>query len=256
MTTLLLAAHGTRDPVGALVVADIAAGVLARLPGVRVEVAYADVREPSVAAALDTLDGPTVVVPAFLANGYHVRVDLPAQIAGRATLTPALGPDPALVAAAADRLREAGWHGEPIVLAAAGSTDPRARADIATAATLLANRTGVEVRVGYATGTPTIAEMVRPGWAVASWLLAPGLFHRLARATPATTVAAPLGPHPQVIATTIARYLASPTLPPREPNAPNTRVQRSRHIDARDRLSGMLNSRVGTVGLAGQGRQR
>jgi sirohydrochlorin ferrochelatase len=224
---LLIAAHGTRDPAGARTVADIAARVRERLPGVQVEVAYADVREPSVATALETLDSP-VVVPAFLANGYHVREDLPAQIAGRAHQTPAFGPAPTLVAAAHDRLREAGWHGEPIVLATAGSSDPRARADLAKAAALLSARTSVEVRLANATRTPTIAEVHQPGWAIASWFLAPGLFHRQAQAIPTPVIAAPLGPHPHVTALTTTLYLASPTLPPRESHAPDTRVQHSR----------------------------
>lgn len=201
---LLLAAHGTRDPAGARVVEEIAARVRKRLPSVRTEVAYADVRQPDVATALDSL-GPAVVVPAFLANGYHVRVDIPAQVAGRAVVAPAFGPAPGLVAAAHERLREAGWRGERIVLAAAGSTDPRARADVDEAAALLAARTNVEVRVGYATGSPRIAEVVRPGDAVAAWLLAPGLFHRIARAS-AEVVAEPLGAHRYVVDLTVARY--------------------------------------------------
>lgn len=208
MTPLLLAAHGTRDPAGARVVADIAAGVRARLRGVRVEVAYADVRQPDVATALDTL-GPAVVVPAFLANGYHVRVDIPEQVAGRAVVAPAFGPAPGLVAAAHERLREAGWRGERIVLAAAGSTDPRARGDVAEAAGMLAARTGVEVRIGYATGAPRIGDVVEDGWAVASWLLAPGLFHRVARASGAAVVAEPLGAHRRVVELTVARYRAA-----------------------------------------------
>ena len=215
MTPLLLAAHGTRDPAGARVVEEIAAGVRKRLRDVRVEVAYADVRQPDVATALDTLAraadrsgaatlGP-VVVPAFLANGYHVRVDIPARVSGRAVVAPAFGPAPELVAAAHERLREAGWRGERIVLAAAGSTDPRARADVAEAAARLAARTGVEVRVGYATGEPRIAEVVEPGDAVASWLLAPGLFHRIARAS-AEVVAEPLGAHRHVLDLAARRY--------------------------------------------------
>ncbi|OLF16405.1 sirohydrochlorin chelatase [Actinophytocola xanthii] len=202
---LLLAAHGTRDPAGARVVHEIAAGVRAALPGVRVEVAYADVRQPDVRTALDEL-GPAVVVPAFLANGYHVQVDIPEQVGGRALVTPPFGPAAALVAAAHERLVEAGWRGEPVVLAAAGSSQWRARADVERVAALLAGRTGTEVRVGYATGEPRIAEVLTEGMAVASWLLAPGLFHRIARASGAAVVAEPLGAHPRVVALTVARY--------------------------------------------------
>ena len=86
---------------------------------------------------------PVVAVPMFLAAGYHVRVDVPAQLAatGRADvlLAETFGPDPALVAAAASRLRAAGLRdGDAVVLAAIGSSDPYAQADGATAARLLA----------------------------------------------------------------------------------------------------------------------
>lgn len=77
---IVLAAHGTRDPAGAVVVAELAG--LVRSRGVPVRVAYADVREPDVTTVLDSLGGrPAVVVPAFLAAGYHVRADIPAQVA-------------------------------------------------------------------------------------------------------------------------------------------------------------------------------
>ncbi|MFD1150544.1 sirohydrochlorin chelatase, partial [Saccharothrix hoggarensis] len=129
--TLVLVAHGTRDPAGAVVVEQIAALVRARLGGVPVRVAYADVRQPDVTSVLSGLTGPAVVVPAFLAAGYHVRVDIPAQVAASghpdAVVTDPIGP--ALLPALLARLSEAGWRqGDSVVLAAAGSSDPRALA--------------------------------------------------------------------------------------------------------------------------------
>jgi sirohydrochlorin ferrochelatase len=41
---------------------------------------FADVRRPGPADALAALPGPCVVVPVFLTAGYHVRVDVPAQL--------------------------------------------------------------------------------------------------------------------------------------------------------------------------------
>ncbi|MGH3881359.1 MAG: sirohydrochlorin chelatase, partial [Actinophytocola sp.] len=130
--TLLLAAHGTRDPAGPTTIESLASAVRERLPGVRVAVAYADVRPPDIATALASPPFPPgespvpVVVPAFLAAGYHVHVDIPEQIrrSGRpAILTPPLGPS--LAPVAHERLVEAGWRrGDPVVLAAAGSADP------------------------------------------------------------------------------------------------------------------------------------
>jgi sirohydrochlorin ferrochelatase len=153
-----------------------------------------------------------VVVPAFLAAGYHVRVDIPAQIrrSGRpAVVTGPLGT--AAVPAAYARLLESGWRrGDPVVLAAAGSSDPAALAEVGAAAERLARLVGGPVRVGYAaTAAPRIADVVagvRGRVAVASWLLAPGRFHGAATRSGAATVAAPLGDHALVADLVADRY--------------------------------------------------
>jgi hypothetical protein len=114
--------------------------------------------------------GPAVVVPAFLAPGYHVNTDLPARIAEsghrRVTVTRALGPDPVLAAIMRTRLLEAGWSpGDAVVMAAAGSSDPVARCGLMRAANLLADMVG-EVHLGFiaqagaATGVPAVADLV------------------------------------------------------------------------------------------------
>lgn len=210
--TLVLVAHGTRDPAGSYVIYEIADLIRARPYGVSVEVAFADVRGPTAATVLASIDGPAVVVPAFLAAGYHVRVDLPAQVGPGVPITPPLGPAPALVAAAHDRLIAAGWRpGDTVVLAAAGSSDPRALADVRRAALRLGARTGSHVRIGYATtASPHIGDVVAGASgrvAVASWLLAPGLFHRAVAACGAAVVAGPLGAHPNVVELIARRYL-------------------------------------------------
>ena len=101
--TLVLVAHGTRAPQGAEVVQAIADQVRDLLPEVPVKVAFADVRAPDVTTVLRFARGPAVVVPAFLASGYHVRVDVPAQVAAAGhpsvVVAPALGPAPSLVLA-------------------------------------------------------------------------------------------------------------------------------------------------------------
>lgn len=216
--TLVLAAHGTREPAGAEVVHTLADGVRRRLPGVPVEVAFADVLSPTVTEVVREVGGPAVVVPAFLAAGYHVRVDIPEQVtaAGRpdVVVSDSLGPTMAMVTAVHDRLLEAGWCREDdLVLAAAGSSDPSALADVRRAAILLGARTGARVRVGYiATASPKVADAVAlrsasgGRVAVASWLLAPGLFHRAAEDSGAALVSAPIGAHPKVIDLVIRRY--------------------------------------------------
>jgi len=200
--TLVLVAHGTRDPAGAATVEALADLVREWVPDVRV--AYADVRQPDVTTVLRSVDGPAVVVPAFLAAGYHVLIDIPEQVRAAgvpAVITPHLGVD--LVAVARQRLVEAGWRpGQRIVLAASGSSDPHARAEVRAAA----RRLGAE-RVGYvATSSPALSEVLTKDAAVASWFLAPGLFHRRAQESGARVVAAPLGAHPAIAQLIVLRY--------------------------------------------------
>ncbi|MHA6780520.1 sirohydrochlorin chelatase [Pseudonocardia saturnea] len=215
---LLLVAHGTRDPAGAVVTEQVAARVRDRL-GARVKTCYVDVRHPTPADALAGLPGPCVAVPMFLAAGYHVRVDVPAQISGTGrtdvVIGETFGPDPALVGAAADRLRAAGLRdGDAVVLAVAGSSDPYAQADGALAARRLGRRLGRPVTLAtIATGGPRVGEAVAAlraegasRVAVASWLLAPGLFRRQLDECGADVVSAPLADHDAVIDLVVARF--------------------------------------------------
>jgi len=215
---IVLTAHGTRDPAGPRVIEELAARVRAeaRVP---VRIAYADVRQPDVTTVLDSVRGhPAVVVPAFLAAGYHVRTDIPAQIeaSGHPDVVQAapFGPAPELIDVMHDRLEWAGYRpGDAVVLAAAGSSDPRALAEVRQAADALAAQLNTPVRVGYAaTAHPTIADAVATARgrgrrvAVASWLLAPGLFQRKLNDSGAQVVAEPLGVHPGVVDLVLRRY--------------------------------------------------
>jgi sirohydrochlorin ferrochelatase len=188
-----------------------------------VRLGYVDVRGPKVADAVAGLSA-AVVVPAFLASGYHVRTDLPDQLTScavppdRFPVTPAIGPDPLLARAARARLVEAGWrYGDAVVLAAAGSSDPAALAEVRTAGRMLAAEVGRKVRVGFlATVVPRVDAVVaglrtagERRIAVASWLLAPGIFHTRLATSGADVVAAPLGAHPDMVATVVARYRAA-----------------------------------------------
>ncbi|GAA1996747.1 sirohydrochlorin chelatase [Nocardiopsis rhodophaea] len=219
--TLLLAVHGTRDQRGVAVARALARRVGARA-GVAVRLAFADVLAPDVGEVAAAVDGPVVVVPAFLAAGYHVHVDIPEQLAraGRAdaVVTGALGGDPRLITAAARRLGRAGWTpGDAVVLAAAGSSDAGARAQVHDAADRLSGALEAPVEVGYiATATPRVPEVVRRvrrqgrgRVAIASWLLAPGLFHQRLAEAGADVVAAPLCPDDEVAQAVVARYRAA-----------------------------------------------
>jgi sirohydrochlorin ferrochelatase len=216
---IVLAAHGTRDPAGAWVIEELAERVRARSRGIEVRVAYADVRAPDVTSVLAGVrDRGVVVVPAFLAAGYHVRVDIPSQVAASGhpdvTIARLFGPAPELVGATAERLTAAGYRcGDSVVLAAAGSHDPQALSDVRAAARALAVRLGTPVRVGYAaTASPTVADAVdqaRGRVAVASWLLAPGLFQRRVADSGADVVTTPLGTHPAAADLVLRRYAAA-----------------------------------------------
>ncbi|HEX7303222.1 sirohydrochlorin chelatase [Lentzea sp.] len=199
---LVLAFHGTRDPRGVAVCSSIASMVAASVD-VPVVVAYADVLQPDVRSVVD---GPCVVVPVFLAAGYHVRVDIPAQIGSRpgVVVTPPLGVD--AVPAVRERLVEAGVRaGDSVVLAAAGSSDARALADVQAAARLLG-----AAGVGFvATAVPRVADVVARfsgRVVVASWLLAPGVFHSSLAGCGAEVVAEPVGAHPLVVEVLVRRY--------------------------------------------------
>ncbi|MBV8930868.1 MAG: sirohydrochlorin chelatase, partial [Mycobacteriaceae bacterium] len=154
---------------------------------------------------------------------YHVHTDLPARIAESgntdASVTQALGPDPVLAEVMRTRLIEVGWRqGDAVVMAAAGSSDPVARQEVFCAATMLTDVVG-EVHVGFvATGAPRVPDVVnvlraagRKRVFIASYLLAPGLFHSRLGEYGATAVAEPLGVHPDIVELVAARFATVPT---------------------------------------------
>lgn len=216
--TLLLALHGTRDPRGTAVAHSLALRT-AELTRVPTRLAFADVLEPTVGQVAAETPGPLVVVPAFLAAGYHVRTDIPEQLAraGRAdaVVTPALGDHPAVRDTAVRRLRRAGYRpGDAVVLGCAGTSDPRAMADLHRAADALADNLDTPVHLAFAaTAEPTVADRVAElrarghrRVALASWLLAPGLFQQRLADAGADLVADPLCPDPAIAHAVAARY--------------------------------------------------
>ncbi|MBA0045507.1 sirohydrochlorin chelatase [Mycobacteroides sp. LB1] len=215
---LVLVAHGTRSAAGVENIAALAEAVARRVGSVRT--AFVDVLGPTPSEVLSTIEGPAVLVPAFLASGYHVRQDIPQHIemSGHpaVAVTQALGPDPVLAGVMAERLRQVGWRrGDAVVLAAAGSSDPRARHEVHIAASMLARHTG-PVRVGYiATGEPRVADVVADVRAtgrrvfIASYLLAHGLFQERLNGCGADGVAQPLGVHPEIVDLVVRRFTSA-----------------------------------------------
>jgi sirohydrochlorin ferrochelatase len=214
---LLAGAHGSRDPAAQQTVLSLAGRAGGLAPGIEVRTAFVQHAGPSLAGALAAAGGrPVTVVPLLLSAGYHLGTDI-GGAAGRAGVPVAapLGPDPGLVPALADRLRAAGAPaGTPVVLAAAGSTDPRAAGDARHQAALLASHLQAPVLAAFASAArPTVGEAVadlaaRTGGpvAVASYLLAPGVFAGRLRASGAAWVSAPLGDHPAVAGLVLERF--------------------------------------------------
>lgn len=208
--SLVLVAHGTRNTRGVEMIAQLADAVAERIRTTRV--AFVDVLGPPPSEVLRSMDGPAVVVPAFLASGYHVHTDVTREVADSAhtqvAVTPALGPDSALTDLLVRRLVSAGWRpGDAVILAAAGSSDPRALRDVRRAAAMLSEAVRGPVEIGYvATGhprVPDVVERMRAGSSrrvfVASYLLAHGLFHSRLADAGADGVAEPLGVDPAVV---------------------------------------------------------
>jgi len=206
---LVIAAHGSADPRFAEVVESIAQRLLRLRPDVDVRVGFVDHGPPDLRAVATA---GCVVVPLFLASGYHVRTDVPSQ-APDAVVAAAVGPDPRLASALADRLHDAGYDGDArVVLAAAGSSDADALRDVAAAASLLSERLHVDVRAAFVSaGEPRLDDALRewPDAVVASYLIAPGVFHETVVASGASVVSAPIGDHPAVAAVVIDRYAAT-----------------------------------------------
>lgn len=194
---LVLCSHGTADADGQAAVSALVAAVRSRARG-EVRETWVDVQQPQVdevvGAALAQGFSPVTIVPLLLSGGFHVHVDVArAAEADGVRATPALGPDPRLADLLVDRLHEAGADaGDSVVVAAAGSSDARAVADVEAVVTGVRERWDGPVSVGYGSkALPTVPDAVaaaraaHPGRrvALAGYLLAPGFFHdRLARA--------------------------------------------------------------------------
>lgn len=215
---LVLALHGTRSAAGQAVAAELAAAVAAALPGVAVHLGWADVLRPTLTETLAGL-GEAIVVPGFLTPGYHVTSDLPAAVeasGGRARLAGLIGPG--LVAALVERLAEAeaGEPADAVVLAAAGSKRRRSLEEVAAAGAQLSARIARPVVPAFLTAAdPTVPEAVallraagHRRVAVASYLLAPGVFADRLQEVGADLVSAPIGVHPLVVEAVRSAYAA------------------------------------------------
>lgn len=220
MTTDLIAvAHGTADPRGIREVHALVRQMARQSPGIPVSLGFVDVDVPALPSLVRRVvadSGEAVVVPLLLSSGYHVYVDVAAEAdryPARVHAAAALGPDPVLAEILADHLGNLNRI-DHVVLAAAGSSDPRALADCLETAALLSARIDRPVTVGYISGagerlTSVLART--PGrLAVATYLLAPGFFaDRVRRLCAGYPMTPPLGPDPRLAELALARYHAA-----------------------------------------------
>ena len=216
MTDLVAVAHGTADPRGIRVVHDLVREMARQRPELPISLGFVDLLTPalpSLVRRIATDADDAVVVPLLLSSGYHVYVDVAAEAQrypDQVHAAAALGPDPVLVEILADRLGDLS-RVDQVVLAAAGSSDPRALDDCETTAKLLAQRVDRPVHVGYVSGAgdrlPAVLSRTPGRLAVATYLLAPGIFnnliHRQAHPHP---VSAPLAPDPRLATLALRRY--------------------------------------------------
>jgi sirohydrochlorin ferrochelatase len=232
--SLVVVAHGSRDPHALRTIMTLLDRVRELRPGLDVRLGHIEINEPLLSDTLTSLGtGRAVLVPLLLSRGVHIKRDLPAFAAAAPRLetriAAPLGPHPLLVETLYARLVEAGWRTDArdagdtgVVLAAAGSRDPESAADTRRTAALLSERLGgVPVLPAYASAaSPTVPEALRAlaargrhRAAIASYFTAPGYFATRATAAAPWIAAAPLGAHPAVARLLLRRYdeaLATP----------------------------------------------
>lgn len=250
---LILVAHGTRRCEGVREIEELAAQA-SSLTGRPIEVAFVDVLGPTPGEVLSRVRStgrPAIVLPAFLSRGYHVRADLPAHVERSGhpdvIVTPALGPSGQIARIVGDQLVKCGWRpGDSVILAAAGTSDPHARADLHTTATLVSALTGSRVSLAFAaTGEPRLPEAVDQARrqarrdnarvVVASYLLADGLFQERLHACGADLVSRPLVTHPGLVRLIANRFRRA--MPP-------VLAPTARHASRRSNAQRLIHDRV------------
>ena len=232
---LVALAHGSRDPRSASTVRELIDEVRRMRPDLRIEPAFLELSKPSFGHVVDRLVkagyDEIVVVPLLLTEAYHAKVDVPSAIADatarheglRIRVTDVLGLEPVFLDVLDRRLRDALCAArvrelDALVLAAAGSSDPMANQAVARLARVWGTRHKLPVTAAFASAAPpATGEAVRAfraegrrHIAVASLFLAPGFLPdraaELATEAGAIAVSAPLGAHPVLARTVLARY--------------------------------------------------
>lgn len=154
MTALILLSHGSRHPRAHHTVAELARQTQKLCPEAgRVEAAHLEFNEPSLAGCADNLSqqgiGQAVVVPLLFTQGYHARVDVPTTVVEVARATgvnliqaETLGSGPEISQCVAAKANEDAPAGAHVVIAAVGSSDEAANAQIRHLAQSVTELTG------------------------------------------------------------------------------------------------------------------
>jgi sirohydrochlorin ferrochelatase len=228
VNTIVLTAHGSADPRSAANARALGRRLASMRADLHVRVAFLEKNTPRLSDVLTELpdDSQTAVSPLLLADAYHARVDIPAQIARAGALgvrqAGVLGEDHRLVSVLRQRLEELGCCSPDaelgVLVAAVGSSDPVANTRTAGVADALAVGTRwVAAMPAFVTGPrpslPEVAARLRHRGArrlvIVPWFLASGLLTDRVAAyahDAGVLMAAPLGAHPNVAATVLSRY--------------------------------------------------
>ncbi|WP_067963951.1 sirohydrochlorin chelatase [Nocardiopsis trehalosi] len=217
--TMVLVADDSRDTPRRRALWDLAGAVADRG---EVPVVPAFGSRVEVEAALRTVEGPRVLVPAFVAGGdlasaeMFSRLDL-SGLADTCSTAP-LGAVPSIVGDLAARLVDSGWApGDGVVLAADGSTDQVERQVVTDVARMLSRRLSSPVQVGYLNAwAPTVTDAIerlrrngRSRVSVAAWRLVGGADDGRLGDLGATSHTAPLWPSDIVVDTLLSQHRAA-----------------------------------------------
>lgn len=204
---LVALTHGEPSSANRAAIMRLVDGVAQARPGADVSIAFVDAQHRDVATALaeSVRDPEAIIVPLVLSAGFHVRTGLARgidRLAGEgAALAAPLGPDDRLVEVLAERLAPLAGDDVSVVLAAAGSNDPRAVRECFETARRLGARIGRPVTVGFiAAAIPRLPDAIetlravhpRTRVVVAAYLLAPGAFYDAAALAGGDAVTGPL----------------------------------------------------------------
>ena len=166
MSAVILLGHGSPDPRAGIGAAALAGRVADLLPDDEIRLAFLDNTAPTLTEAALTVasHADITVVPVFLSRAYHVKVDVPAEVAQASaainreiTITEPIGPDPLLLGVLDAQLPA----DAPVVLATAGTSDLEAQAAFDALAAEWTQRRGTHVLVAYASqAQPDVASAI------------------------------------------------------------------------------------------------